>query len=635
MTFACVKSILYSLKEARFHPVKQEKIMTENNKSSGRDVLSTFWQFTKGLKKYYLAAILTTFAGILFSFLTPQVIRLTVDSVIGEEAPRLPAFFLNIWNGLGGREALRENLLLCAGAILVFTVAEGVFTLSSRLLMSKCTESYIKRVRDRIFRHIQHLPFSWHTQNRTGDIIQRCTSDMDVIRNFVANQLLEVIRIVMLAVTALYLMSTMNMELTIVAFLFLPLTACYSGIFFSMLSKRFRKADEAESDLMVAVQENLTGVRVVRAFGSERRELKKFDKFSDRFYDLWVNMGYIMGVYWGVGDLVSGVQVLTIMILGAFMAYEGTITLGEFLVFVSYNRTLSFPLRRLGRILSDMSKMRVSAERLSEILHAGEEVDPPEALKPEIKGDISFKNVSFAYGDNAVLKNVSFDIKAGSTFGILGNTGSGKSTLSYLVDRLYDLEEGQGEIMVDGVDIKDIERDHLRKNVGLVLQEPFLFSKTIKENIAIARPDASFDEVRKAAATADVDESITGFAQGYDTIVGERGVTLSGGQKQRVAIARTLMCGCPIIVFDDSLSAVDLTTDAKIRAALKAETAGATVILISHRINTLMDCDMIMTLENGEVAEIGTHEELIKTGGVYARTYQLQSAAAERGEGRE
>ncbi len=608
--------------------------MTENNKSAGSEVFSTFWQFTKGIKKYYLAAILTTFAGILFSFLTPQVIRLTVDSVIGEEAPRLPSLFLDIWNGLGGRDGLRANLMLCAGAILVFTVAEGLFTLGSRLLMSKCTETYIKRVRDRVFRHVQHLPFSWHTQNRTGDIIQRCTSDMDVIRNFVANQLLEVIRIVMLAVTALYLMSTMNMGLTIVAFLFLPLTAGYSGIFFSMLSKRFRKADEAESDLMVAVQENLTGVRVVRAFGSERRELKKFDKFSDRFYDLWVNMGYIMGVYWGVGDLVSGVQVLTIMILGAFMAYEGTITLGEFLVFVSYNRTLSFPLKRLGRILSDMSKMRVSAERLSEILHAEEEKDPPEALRPDIKGDISFENVSFSYGENKVLKNVSFDIKAGSTFGILGNTGSGKSTLSYLIDRLYDLEEGQGRITVDGIDIKDIERDHLRKNIGLVLQEPFLFSKTIKENIAIARPESSLEEVRRAAATADVDGSISDFTQGYDTIVGERGVTLSGGQKQRVAIARTLMCGCPVILFDDSLSAVDLTTDARIRAALKKETAGATVILISHRINTLMDCDMIMTLENGEVAEIGTHEELLKRGGVYSRTYELQSAAG-RGEGTE
>ena len=591
-------------------------------------VFSHFWKYTKGIKGYFLLAVLTAFMAILFGFLTPQIIRITVDSVIGTEPFELPAFLVGWLEAYGGREALRSSLLLCGAAVLVCTVVEGLFNLASRLLISHTTESYIKRLRDAIFRHVQHLPFSWHTHNRTGDIIQRCTSDMDVIRNFVSNQLLEAIRIVILAATAIFLMARMNGTLTLIAIAFFPIIACYSGIFFSRLSKEFRIADESEGDLMVAVQENLTGVRVVRAFGREKQELDRFDKYNKIHYDKWVDMGYTLGAYWGIGDLVTGVQVLTVIAVGAVLAYRGQLTLGEFLVFVSYNRTLSFPLRRLGRILSDMSKMKVSAERLAEILDAEQEKDAETDKTPDLRGDIAFEHVSFGYDGVDVLKDVSFTIPVGSTFGILGSTGSGKSTLGYLLDRLYDIEPGKGRITIGGRDIRTIRRDHLRRGVGIVLQEPFLFSKTIAENISIARPESGMEQIRHAAAVADVDESIMEFKDQYETLVGERGVTLSGGQKQRVAIARTLMCGSPIMLFDDSLSAVDLTTDAHIRAALREDTGGATVILISHRINTLMDADNILVLEDGKVAQIGTHEELIAQDGIYKRTYDLQSAAA-------
>ena len=600
--------------------------MREQNKHG---VFATFWQYTHGLKRYFFLALLTTFGSILFSFLTPQIIRLTVDSVIGDEPFDLPRLFAGLPEQLGGRENLRQHLVVIGIAILFCTLIEGVCTLCSRLLMSHGTESYVKRLRDSIFRHIQHLPFRWHTRNRTGDIIQRCSADMDVIRNFVANQLLEVIRITLLIGTALWLMASMNVRLTLVAAAFIPLVAWYSGFFFKRLSRKFRVADEAEGELTVTVQENLTGVRVVRAFGQEQQELDKFDRWNGEHYRLWVDMGILMGSYWGIGEFVTAFQVMTIIAVGSYLAYRGQLTFGEFLAFVSYNRTLAFPLRRLGRILSDMSKTKVSAERLAEIYHAEEEHDGPEAQKPVIRGEIDFDRVTFAYDGANVLEDVSFHIPAGSTFGILGNTGSGKSTLSYLLDRLYDLEPGCGAISVDGTDVRDIDRTVLRKAIGVTLQEPFLFSKTIAENIAAATPGASMEDIRRAAAIADVDDDITEFPSGYDTIVGERGVTLSGGQKQRVAIARTLMRRCPIMIFDDSMSAVDLSTDAHIRRALKTETGGATVILISHRINTLMDCDNILVLENGRVAESGTHRELIaREGGIYRRTYDLQSAAS-------
>ena len=303
----------------------------------------------------------------------------------------------------------------------------------------------------------------------------------------------------------------------------------------------------------------------------------------------------------------------------------GTITLGEFLVFVSYNSMLVWPVRSLGRILSEMSKTGVSMNRVGEILQAEEETDPPEALTPPMDGDIVFDHVNFDYhGINPVLKDISFTIKAGSTVGILGGTGSGKSTLMYLLDRLYDLPEGSGSITVGGVDLRDIRRDWLRKNVGFVLQEPFLFSKTIKENIGVSQDAPDMGAIRHSAAIAAVDEAITEFAQGYDTIVGERGVTLSGGQKQRVAIARMLMQQSPIMVFDDSLSAVDSETDSKIRAALKTGTGDSTVILISHRITTLMHADQIIVLENGRVAQIGSHDELAAQEGVYRQIYEIQ-----------
>lgn len=595
-------------------------------------ILPYFLPYTNGLKRWFALAVLAAFLSILFSFLTPQIIRLTVDSVIGTEPFALPKPLMDALEALGGRAALRGHLGMTAAAVLFCALAEGVCTLSYRLLISHTTESYIKRLRDAIFRHIQHLPFRWHTENRTGDIIQRCTSDMDIIRNFVANQMIELIRIVILAGTAVFLMWRMNEKLTLVALVFIPLIAGYSGIFFSILSKKFRVADESEGDLMVNVQENLTGVRVVRAFGRERQELERFDKANQKLYDLWVDMGYTMGAYWGIGDLVTGLQVLTVIAVGAVLAYLGQLTLGEFLAFVSYNQTLAFPLRRLGRILSDISKTRVSAERLAEILDAQEEQDAPDALTPDLTGDIVFDHVSFSYGGSAVLRDVSFTVPAGSTFGILGGTGSGKSTLCYLLDRLYDLGPDSGRITIGGVDIRAIRRDYLRKNIGVVLQEPFLFSKTIAENIAVARPQCGMDAIRHAASVADVDESIQGFAHGYDTLVGERGVTLSGGQKQRVAIARTLLCGAPVLVFDDSLSAVDLMTDARIRASLRQDTGGATVLLISHRINTLMDADRILVLENGRVAQLGTHGELLAQDGIYRHTYDLQSAAAAGGQ---
>lgn len=586
-----------------------------------REVLSGSWG-------WFAAAAAATLLSVFFNFLTPQIIRVILDSVLGTLPFDLPEFCLNWIASAGGREYLSGHLVLCASAAVAVAVFAGLSTFCMRLSMARCSEGSLERLRNRLFDHIQRLPYRWHVSIQTGDIIQRCTSDVDMLRNFLSGQMIEVLRTVVLIAVAVRWMFTMSTFLTWVSIAFIPPIAAYSGIFFYLMSKRFKVADEAEGSMTAAVQENLTGVRVVRAFGREAHEVKNFDAKNNRFAALWVRLGRLLGPYWGIGDLATALQVMTIILLGAREAAEGRLTLGQFTVFVSYNSMIAWPIRSLGRILGDMSKMNVSVDRLREILNAEEESDDPDGLTPDMRGDIVFHDVSFGYGQGAdLLRHVSFTVPAGKTVGILGSTGSGKSTLTYLLARLYDLEPGKGSITVGGVDLRSMRLSHVRKNVGLVLQEPFLYSRTIRQNIAAAEPGRPLEEIRTAARIAAVDETIESFPGGYDTVIGERGVTLSGGQKQRVAIARMLMEKTPIKVFDDSLSAVDAGTDAKIRASLKEGTADSTVILISHRISTIRDADLIVVLENGRVVQTGTHGELAAREGIYRRVWRLQNSA--------
>ena len=590
-----------------------------------RFVKENLWLFGLGL----LCSMLNT----AFNSLTPQIIRMTVDSIIGSE--ELPGWF----TALGMQRLLQGDtarvLLLAAAAVLAAAILSGVFSFLARINTARASENAIKSLRDALYGHIQKLPFSWHTAHQTGEIIQRCTSDVEVIRNFVSAQMVEVFRIVFLIVMTMAIMFSMNVKISLVVAVFIPIIALYSFFFSSKISKRFLDADIAEGKLSSTVQENLTGVRVVRAFGRENFEIERFDERNNHFADLWIRLGHMMTTYWSTGDFIMALQVLTVICVGTVSAVHGEITLGEFLAFVSYNATLTWPVRSLGKILAEMSKTGVSLERVSYILLAEPEHDPPRALQPPMDRDISFEHVTFGYeNQKPVLDDVTFTIPAGSTFAILGGTGSGKTTLMHLLNRLYDLEPGCGRITIGGVDISRIGRGYLRKNVAIVLQEPFLFSRTIRENIGITAQerdrDAMLEYVRSAARSACVDEAIEGFAQGYETVVGERGVTLSGGQKQRVAIARMLTQNAPVMIFDDSLSAVDAETDAKIRQQLKEKMGSATTILISHRITTLMQADRILVLDNGRVADLGTHEELIARPGIYRDIYEIQMNNADR-----
>lgn len=586
------------------------------------------WRFVRPYLWIFALTLICSMGNTVLGSLTPQVVRVAVDCVLGSEP--FPGAVTALAPPSLLAAAPMTQLVSAAGFLLVVAVLSGLCTYGSRMGTANASENFVKSLRDALYRHIQRLPYEWHVRHSTGEIIQRCTSDVEVVRNFVTNQLLEVCRIVFLVGFSLAVMLSMNARMTLIAVCFLPVILAYSLFFYSKIAKRFLTADEAEGELSATVQENLTGVRVVRAFGREAYEVERFDKKNERFASLWIRLGGLLSAYWGIGDLITGLQILTVICVGVTQTVSGAITLGEFLAFVAYNQTLIWPVRGLGRILSEMSKAGVSIERLAYILDSEPETEPGRALTPPMDKDIVFDHVSFSYGEQPVLRDVSFTIPAGKTFAVLGATGSGKSTMMHLLDRLYDLAPGCGRITIGGTDIADISRAYLRRNIGIVLQEPFLFSRTIRENIAAVRPGATMEEVRRHAGTAHVDEAILEFADGYDTIVGERGVTLSGGQKQRVAIARTLMLDAPILIFDDSLSAVDAETDAEIRASLHQAKGSATVILISHRITTLMQADCILVLQDGRVAELGSHDELMARGGLYREIYDLQMTGEDR-----
>lgn len=578
-------------------------------------------KFFTGAKKYFVMAVFASFITTILNSLTPQIFRFTIDSVLGsDEYP-----------------FLSEHLWIMALVVIGVAVMSGIFLYVGRVGTALAGETFAKNMRDALFVHVQKLPMSWHDKNQTGDIIQRCTSDVEVIRNFVVTQLLEVFRTSFLVIVSFAMMMSMNVKLSLIVLAFVPVVVLYSAIFYRLIARRFTDADEAEGELSTVVQENATGVRVVRAFGREKFEMDRFREKNDAFAKLWIKLGTLSGLYWGVGDLITGLQVVTIIVLGAVEAVRGTISVGEFVAFASYNTTLVWPIRGLGRILSDMSKAGVSFERVDYIIRGEEEGYSEQKRKSEqLTEDIQFSHVSFSYeGGQDVLSDVSFEIPAGTTFGILGGTGSGKSTIVQLLTRLYECEENGGTIRIGGRDIREIPLEELRDKVGMVLQEPFLYSRTIKENICASRPDASMEEIRKAAQIACVDDAIMSFPDVYDTLVGERGVTLSGGQRQRVAIARMLLSRSPVMVFDDSLSAVDAKTDYQIRLALKKERGDSTLILISHRITTLMGADQIMVLNHGKIEELGTHEELIEREGIYRKIYEIQMSHDDRRQVRE
>lgn len=586
------------------------------------------WEIIKRmLKGHRLGLVLSVLflsLGIAASYATPMIIGFTVDYVIGSAESPLPAWVMGWIEGLGGRDFLRSNLYLCALAIVASTLITGLGAFLRRYLITISTEGMTKKLRDDLYWQLQNVPYDYYKHVSTGDLVQRCTSDVDTIRRFISQQLLEVMRALVMAVMAAWVLFSLDLSLAAISLSIMPLLAISSFVYFKKVRHYYTATDEAEGVMSATIQENLTGVRVVRAFGQQRAELERFTTRNQDHRDKMYRLIKLNSYFWGASDAFAFLQIGLSLVVGVYFAVTRGITLGTLWIFFSYTRMLVWPLRNIGRVLADMGKTSVALGRIAEIFNHPLEEEPGLALAPEIRGHIEFKNVCFGYEEyDDVLKSISFSVKPGQTVAILGSTGSGKTSLVQLLQRLY--ATTAGEIIIDGVNINDISRGHLRRNIGIVLQEPFLYSRSIRENIRIASPQSPDEEVHNFARVAAIHEVIQGFEKGYETMVGERGVTLSGGQRQRVAIARMLMQRAPILIFDDSLSAVDTETDAAIRAALRVRRENTATFIISHRIVTLCEADNILVLEQGRLVQQGTHQQLLEQDGLYRRIAEIQN----------
>ncbi|MFP4408249.1 MAG: ABC transporter ATP-binding protein [Spirochaetaceae bacterium] len=600
----------------------------EIKETESKGGLSLLRRFVEEDRLLYAGAILSVAIATLASYLVPIILSVTIDSVIGGEPVKLPGP-LESWVARAIADAgVRERLWVPALLALLVTLAGGVFQYQQKKLSAEASEGTAERMRNALYDHLQHLSYDYHVKAETGDLIQRCTSDVETVRRFLSIQLVELARAIILAVTAYPLLFAVHPPLALLSLPIVALVLLYSIRFRKRVEAAFSESDEAEGRLSTVLQENLTGVRVVRAFGRQRFEEEKFAERNREFRDLTRTVVDVLARYWATNDLLAMLHMTVTLLAGTWFAVNGVLSIGDLVVFLSVERMLLWPVRELGRILADMGRATVSIGRIGEVLETPTEYGAEPGLRPRIRGHIEFKEVRFGYeGEREILKGVSFTAEPGMTVAILGPTGSGKSSLVQLLARLYDYTGGS--ITVDGVELKEIDKKWIRSHIGFVLQEPFLFAKTVKENIRLAHGAARDAELFEAAREAAIHDVILGFEKGYDTLVGERGVTLSGGQKQRVAIARALITSNPILIFDDSLSAVDTETDAAIRRALLQRRRGATTFLISHRATTLAAADLILVIDEGRIVQAGNHAELIRQEGLYRRVWEIQNSLEE------
>ena len=525
-----------------------------------------------------------------------------------------------------GVEAMRGQLAWVAAGFIGLALAQGLFTFMGGRWATMTSENVIRRLRDYLYDHVQRLTFAYHDKTPTGDLIQRSTSDVETMRRFLGEESVGLGRILSLFVVNFVGLLTLNPRLALISIVVVPLIVAVSIYFFRMIGKRYEIFQEEEAKLSTTLQENLSGVRVVRAFARQDFERQKFEVTNRGRYDSGRKLLVLHAVYWPSTDIIVGIQLIIGYAVGATMAINGEITVGTFLAYMGMLTWIMWPIRNVGRLIVQMSMALVSFDRVAEIIRVDREPLDAGTHRPDgpPRGEIVFDDVRFAYAEEmAVLNGITFRAEPGQVIALVGPTGSGKTSLVNLLPRFY---EYQGSIRLDGVELRDYPRRYLREQIGFVLQEPFLFSRTIKENIMYGvHREVTDEDVYRAAQAAAVHDVILSFPDGYDTVVGERGVTLSGGQKQRVTLARTLLKDPAILILDDATSSVDTETEAAIREALQELIPGRTTFIIAHRVQTVMNADLILVLEKGRIVQSGTHAELLEQEGIYRRIYELQS----------
>ena len=578
-------------------------------------------------KWLFIGAALCVLISVVIDYLTPLLLAETLDYYLSGQPSTMPAF-VNRWvDSWGGPNFMARNLWIVGLALVGLNIVGGAINFFKGRWQSKAGENVALYLRERLYEHIQHLPFSYHVKAETGDMVQRCTSDVDTVRRFLASQLLAVVSSVLMIVVALTMLFSKNVQLALISMVMVPAIFCFAFLFFKWVVKAFGDADVSEGRLSAVLQENLTGVRVVRAFGQQQYEVEKFTGASADYKKKSFKVSKLLAVYWAGSDTMCMIQSGITLIMCVLFAARGEITVGTMVVFTSYVGKLLWPIRQLGRILADLGKADISLSRLEDILAVLAEAEPGKALTPQIDGSVAFEDVCFDYGDGVpVLSHVSFTVRPGQTIGILGSTGAGKSSLVQLIARLYDATAG--EVLVGGHDVREYDLAVLRDAVGVVLQKNVLFTGTVRDNLRWGNAKATDEELLEACRLACVDEFLDRIG-GLDGDLGQGGAGVSGGQKQRLCIARALLKRPRILIFDDSTSAVDMATEAKIRANL-ASIPGVTCIVIAQRITSVMDADKIVVLDDGHLHAQGTHVELLETDAIYQEIYASQVRHADK-----
>ncbi len=578
---------------------------------------------------YFLSFVLQffmTLSTVLTTFLT-KVLLDTLSHDL-EKAEFIESWMIQLLSLGKGPQYLYDNIYILPIAVIAFAVLTATISLFRFRSRIRAANDLAKEMRLKLFRHMERLPFRYFKTEKSGDLIQTCTRDIDLTRQFMTMDLSQITYTFFVVVLCFSILMEISWKLTLVSVALLPIMFVYSFFLIKEVRKRFRASDDAEAAMVEKINQNLNGVRVVKAYNAESKEIASFEQSLDHYAKVFRREKRLSAFFFGSSDIFIFTARSIAIAYSIYLVFRKEITPGTVFVAYTFVNMMVWPLRNTATTLSRLGQTLAAADRIDKLMSKPVE-DLEEGLTPKIEGEVVFKDVSFAYPDDPdhnIIEGINLTVKKGQTIALMGKTGSGKSSLSQLLTRLY--EPASGAIYIDGTPIAEMSLSHLRRNVVPVLQDPFLFSKTVYENIGITAKDPQEKDIIEAARIASVDDAIASFAQGYDTPVGEKGVTLSGGQKQRVAIARTVLTKAPILIFDDSLSAVDAKTDLSIRSHLKALGESSTIIIVTHRVSTAKDADKIVVMDEGRIVETGTDEELRNKKGLYARIAEIQSRIA-------
>ena len=566
--------------------------------------LKWFFSFLKKYRRWMLLGILLTTVIAALSIVNPYISGIIVDDVI-----------------TAGNYDLLPKLIAC---LLAVTLLNSVLRFLYQLVFETASQGTLYDMRSKVYRKLLEEDFAFYNKRRTGDLMSRQTGDMDAIRHFVAYVIYAVYQNVLLFIFALLMIFTVNVKLALCMLVVLPFTALSTFKQSKEVRPAFQRNRNCFSSLNAFVQENVSGNRVVKAFAKEEFEKEKFQVENDKFKDAQIKASRVWMKYVPIFEILAYALTIVLMLYGGYMVVQEEITLGDLVKVNGYLWMLNMPLRMAGWWVNDIQNFFTSVEKIYATYSEEPKVHTPRTggIFEKIRGDVEFKNVYYRADDEDIVTNINFKVKAGQTVGIIGSTGAGKSTLMNLLCRFYDTTSGQ--VLVDGRDVRDMDLYNLRDNIGMAMQDVFLFSDTIEGNIAYGRPNCSFEEVKHADIMADANHFICAMPDGYDTIVGERGVGLSGGQKQRISLARALLKDPSILILDDTTSAVDMETESYIQTQLKSIQNSCTVFIIAYRISSIKDADLILVMDNGCIIEHGTHDSLVAQGGYYAKAFHNQ-----------